>query len=359
MQRIPPSVTPIPTASPPQTDLPVQRFQAPGVDAPASDAPEEAPAPAAPRRRFHFVTFVGWLTISAALPVLLSHGAVALLRWVPPPTTAFMLQSETQPVDYRWVPAARMAEPLRKAVIASEDQKFWDHNGFDFEAIESAIEHNRNSRRVRGASTISQQVAKNLFLWPGRSWVRKGLEVYGTLLIELLWTKQRILEVYLNVAEFGPGIYGVEAAAQEFFGKSAAEVTPEEAARLAAVLPNPRHWRAGSPGPYVRARTQTILALMGYRQPEPVPQEELVPPSIEEPAPDPALAPEVETRPYPAPEAPNGSIHRGAPAPAPEAPAEYPPETIEEAEPAQPAPQEEPPAEDATPPPPPEPEPEP
>ncbi|MEK6806599.1 MAG: monofunctional biosynthetic peptidoglycan transglycosylase [Pseudomonadota bacterium] len=216
-------------------------------------------------------TFLWLLLLALLTPPMVVVG----LRWLPPPTSAFMLLSPTQPVDYRWVPATAHADALRKAVLAAEDQKFWSHNGFDFEAIEKALAHNQKSRRVRGASTISQQVAKNLFLWNERSWLRKGLEVSFTVLIEACLPKPRILEMYLNIAEFGPGIYGAEAAAQRFFGVSAAKLSPEQAARLAAVLPRPRKWRAASPGPYVQKRAQWILGQMGYRPLQSEPEEDL------------------------------------------------------------------------------------
>ncbi|WP_234981608.1 monofunctional biosynthetic peptidoglycan transglycosylase [Fontimonas thermophila] len=202
---------------------------------------------------------------------------VLALRWLPVPTTAFMLQSPVTPVRYTWVPASRIADSMRAAVIAAEDQKFFEHRGFDFEAIEKAIDHNRQRRQRRGASTISQQTAKNLFLWPGGGYFRKGLEAGLTVLIETLWPKERILEVYLNIAEFGPGIYGVEAAAQTFFGKPASRLTALESARLAAVLPSPRRWSARQPGPYVQARSAWILRQMGYgprHDPEPEPPAE-------------------------------------------------------------------------------------
>jgi monofunctional biosynthetic peptidoglycan transglycosylase len=201
--------------------------------------------------------------------------AVVALRWLPPPTSAFMLQSPVRPVDYVWVPAGHHPKALRDAVIAAEDQKFLNH-GFDFEAIEKALAHNQKSKRKRGASTITQQVAKNLFLWPSRSYLRKGLEGTFTVLLELAWPKERILEVYLNIAEFGPGVYGVEAAARKFFDRSAQELSPAQSARLAAVLPNPRKWRADRPGPYVQARADWILAQIGYgpvELPEPEPTE--------------------------------------------------------------------------------------
>jgi monofunctional glycosyltransferase len=195
---------------------------------------------------------------------LLPPLTVLALRWLPPPTTAFMLQSPAR-VDYRWVPADKIAHVLRKAAVAAEDQKFWDHHGFDLEAIEKAYASNRKSRQRRGGSTISQQVAKNLFLWPGGGYFRKGIEATFTVLIEAMWSKERILEVYLNIAEFGTGIYGAEAAAQRHFRKSAAALTPREAALLAAVLPSPRRWRVQPAGPYVSRRADWILGQMGYR----------------------------------------------------------------------------------------------
>ncbi len=148
------------------------------------------------------------------------------------------------------------------AVIASEDQRFADHHGFDLDSIQDAVEDHERGRRLRGASTISQQVAKNVFLWPGRSFVRKGLEAYFTVLIEALWPKRRILEVYLNVAEFGDGLFGVEAASQRYFKKPASRLSLEEAAVLAAVLPNPHRLRAGRPSAYVEERRDWILRQM-------------------------------------------------------------------------------------------------
>jgi monofunctional biosynthetic peptidoglycan transglycosylase len=148
------------------------------------------------------------------------------------------------------------------AVIAGEDQNFPDHFGFDWKAIEKAVEHNESSRRKRGASTVSMQTAKNLFLWESRSWLRKGFEAYFTLLLESTWPKKRILEVYLNIVEFGDGIYGVEAASRAYFGKAAKRLTPSEAALLAAVLPNPHKYRANAPSEYVRGRQEWILGQM-------------------------------------------------------------------------------------------------
>jgi monofunctional biosynthetic peptidoglycan transglycosylase len=190
--------------------------------------------------------------------VVISVLLVLLLRVVPPPTSAFMLANDIHPVHYDWVGWSRIAPSVRLAVVASEDQKFPTHWGFDFEAIDKALDHNERSRRVRGASTISQQTAKNLFLWSGRSYLRKGLEAGFTVLMEGLWPKRRILETYLNIAQFGPDVFGVQAAAQAYFGKSAAQLTNHEAALLAAVLPNPDRLNAARPSAYVQSRADEI-----------------------------------------------------------------------------------------------------
>lgn len=241
-----------------------------------------------PKRRSSFRP-LRWLPrlLLVLLAVLLLP--VLVLKWLPPPTTAFMLQSEVRPVQYQWVPMERIAKVAGQAVIAAEDQKFPTHSGFDLAAIRKAQAHNRKSRRIRGASTISQQTAKNLFLWPGGGYFRKGIEAVYTLLLETFWGKERILEVYLNIAEFGPGIYGVEAASQRYFGKPAAKLTAAEAARLAAVLPSPRRWSVSKPGPYVQKRAAWVLRQMGYGQrarpaPEPEPEPEL--PTDQEPESD-------------------------------------------------------------------------
>lgn len=200
-----------------------------------------------------------------------SIALVVLLRWMPPPTSAFMIASRAAAIgdgdfaysnSYDWEPLERISPHAAMAAIAAEDQQFPFHAGFDFESIRKAVQHNTKSKRKRGASTISQQVAKNLFLWSGRSWVRKGLEVYFTVLIEALWPKERILEVYLNVAEFGRGTYGVQAAAKKFFKKDASRLSRREAATLAAVLPNPKRFRADRPSNYVQKRRDAIMAQM-------------------------------------------------------------------------------------------------
>ncbi|MBY0564978.1 MAG: monofunctional biosynthetic peptidoglycan transglycosylase [Hyphomonadaceae bacterium] len=193
--------------------------------------------------------------------------ALAPVTWVAaygffdPPSTILMMQraAEGRTIRHRAVPIERMSPHVVRAVIAAEDANFCAHDGFDIEAIQDAMESNARGGRVRGASTISQQTAKNLFLWPERSWLRKGFEAYFTALIEFMWPKRRIMEAYLNVAEWGDGVFGIEAAAQARFGVSAAELTPLQAARLAAVLPNPNRWSADNPGPYVRRRSATIV----------------------------------------------------------------------------------------------------
>jgi monofunctional biosynthetic peptidoglycan transglycosylase len=209
-----------------------------------------------------------WLVLACAAASVL---AVASLRWINPPFSAFMAETQVAAWTSRdsnyvsrhtWVDLDRISPNLPLAVVASEDQKFPEHWGFDVAAIEKAYALNQHSHKVRGASTISQQVAKNLFLWSGRSYFRKGLEAYFTLLIEGLWPKRRILEVYLNIAEFGYGTYGAEAASQRFFRKPAARLTRGDAAVLAAVLPNPERYSAAAPSRYVQQRREWILGQM-------------------------------------------------------------------------------------------------
>ena len=204
------------------------------------------------------------LTVIMALAVL-AFGGVALYRFVPPPTTWLMTARliEGEGRDYRWRSLKDISPRLVHAVIASEDSTFCAHRGFDMKAIEKAFKANERGGRVRGGSTISQQTAKNAFLWPGRDWIRKGLEAGYTVAIETVWGKRRIMEVYLNVAEWAPGVYGAEAASQHWFGKAAVDLSAREAARLAAILPSPRRYSASSPGPYVRRRTSRVQAAMG------------------------------------------------------------------------------------------------
>ena len=209
------------------------------------------------------LAILGWFALTV-LPVL-------LLRWIPPLTSAFMLEARIAALragdkhyrtDYRWVSLERISPQAAIAVIASEDQTFPFNYGFDFHSIRSAVRAAERGRRLRGASTISQQVARNLFLWPGRSFVRKGLEAYFTVLLETLWPKERILEVYLNIAQFGSGIYGVEAAAGRFYHEPATRLNADQAALLAAVLPNPVHWHAERPSRFVLWKQRWILGQM-------------------------------------------------------------------------------------------------
>ncbi len=202
---------------------------------------------------------VGWLVFSI--------GSVLLMRWLDPFTSAFMLRDRAVALingdkhyrfAHQWADWPKISTHVKVAVIASEDQKFAEHWGFDFESLQKAWKQNQRSRKVRGGSTISQQVAKNLYLWPGRSYVRKGFEAYFTVLIETLWPKQRILEVYLNSAEFGKGVFGVEAASRRYFRKSAAKLTAQESALLASVLPAPKRLLVNKPSGFVRARQAWI-----------------------------------------------------------------------------------------------------
>lgn len=207
------------------------------------------------------------ITIRCSLFSLL---VVFLFKWVDPPITSFMIQDKLEALRKKekttlrreWTDLKNISPSMQIAVIAAEDQNFSDHHGFDFEAIEKAIKHNQRSWRLRGASTISQQVAKNIFLWPGRSFIRKGLEAYFTTMIELLWSKKRILEVYLNTVELGKHTFGVEAAAKLYFNTSAKRLTSEQAALLAAILPNPHRYSAGKPSPYITDRKHWVLRQM-------------------------------------------------------------------------------------------------
>ena len=206
-----------------------------------------------------------WRALLAAVAITVL--AVLCLRWIPPPTSALMVEKRLahlvggkphRSIRYRWVNWEVISPEMRLAVVAAEDQNFPHHWGFDVESILDALQKKGKKRRLRGASTITQQVARNLFLWPGRSYLRKGLEAYFTVLLELLWPKRRILEVYLNVVEFGDGTYGVSAAAKTFFGRKPADLTRQEAALLAAVLPNPIRFDARRPSAYVQERVRWI-----------------------------------------------------------------------------------------------------
>lgn len=192
--------------------------------------------------------------------------AVVVYKWMPVYITPLMITRSIENDDemqHKWVSIEEISENMALAVVSSEDNLFMSHSGFDFDQIQKAIEEAEKTGRQRGASTISQQTAKNVFLWNGRSWVRKGLEAYFTVLIELIWGKERIMEVYLNSIEMGPGIYGAEAVAQAHFGKSASKLTRREAALIAATLPNPLKYSSKNPSKYMRKRQRQITRLMG------------------------------------------------------------------------------------------------
>jgi monofunctional biosynthetic peptidoglycan transglycosylase len=205
-----------------------------------------------------------FLVRAIALFLLASVLMTAIYRWMPPPVTWLMLWRAVEGnwISKNWESYDNISPNLIRAVIAAEDAKFCEHDGFDWESIEKAWKRNQKAKRIRGGSTISNQTAKNVFLWPDRTYARKAAEFYFTGLIELMWTKKRILEVYLNVVEFGPGIYGAEAAAEAHFGKSAKDLSRREASLLAAVLPNPIRWSASKPTGYIRNRAGTIQARM-------------------------------------------------------------------------------------------------
>ncbi len=222
------------------------------------------------KRRSLPVRLARWVAFAILASATASVVVVAGFRWLPVPMTAFMIHERiaagnaSVPLRQRhdWIPWSRISRHAAVAAIAAEDQKFLVHDGFDFEAIEKAVNDARSGRRLRGASTISQQVAKNLFLWPGQSWLRKGLEAWFTVWIEWLWPKQRILEVYLNSAQFGRGIWGVEAASRQFFRRDASNLGPREAALLAAALPSPNRFGVSNPSRYLRMRQEWILGQM-------------------------------------------------------------------------------------------------
>ena len=203
--------------------------------------------------------------------VVTSILAVIVFRFVPVYFTPLMIirsveavkEGKVPKIKKDWVSIDAVSQNMVQAVVASEDNLFMEHHGFDTKAIEKALEHNEKSKRIHGGSTISQQTAKNVFLWPGRSWVRKGLEAYFTVLIELIWTKERIMEVYLNVIETGDGIYGVQAASKTYFGCNASKLTRSQAALIAVCLPNPRRFNPAKPSGYILRRKNTIVNLMG------------------------------------------------------------------------------------------------
>lgn len=208
-----------------------------------------------------------WIVRGLLLFFVTSLGFVLLYRFVPVPLTPLMVLRSVESlfdekfvgIEKDWVPLEDISPSVQKAILKAEDYRFFEHNGFDYEAIQKAMKYNQTHKKKKGASTVSQQTAKNIFLWPSRSWVRKGFEAYFTVLIEAVWPKERIMEVYLNVIELGHGVYGVEAAAQKFFKRSAKNLNPYQASLIAAVLPNPRKFRIDRPSIYVLARQRKIL----------------------------------------------------------------------------------------------------
>jgi monofunctional biosynthetic peptidoglycan transglycosylase len=214
--------------------------------------------------RFLFKAFLWFVALSVI--------SVVIFRFVPVPFTPLMISRAFEQKDngkemtssHDWVPLEEISPNLQKAVIASEDDLFLTHNGFNFKAMQKAFKNNQKGKRLKGGSTISQQTAKNVFLWQGRSYVRKGLEAYFTVLIELLWSKERIMEVYLNSIEMADGVYGAQAASQHWYHKDAADLTKYEAAGIAAILPNPRKFRATRSSGYTERRKGRIVRLMRY-----------------------------------------------------------------------------------------------
>lgn len=203
-----------------------------------------------------------------------SVSLVVIFRFVNPPVTPLMIVRATEQasdekrdvrIQHQWIDYEDIPQSMVRAVIASEDQRFVEHSGFDLKAIDKAMKYNKKykGKKVRGASTISQQTAKNVFLWPNRSWLRKGLEVYFTVLIELFWSKERIMEVYLNIIEFGDGIYGVDAASRHYYGKSGSKLNRDQSAMLAACIPLPLTWSPLNPNNRVLRRKAFILRYMG------------------------------------------------------------------------------------------------
>lgn len=215
------------------------------------------------KRLFRFILkLITWF-------ILISFTLVLLFKWLPVPITPLMViryfeTDSNKVLKHDWVSINEISKHLQLAVICSEDQNFLTHNGFDYDAIKKAIKNNKKGKRLKGASTISQQTAKNIFLWPKRSWLRKGFEIYFTFLIELCWSKARIMEVYLNSIEMGHGIYGAQAASQYWFKKPAATLTKQESAAIAAILPNPRQYSANPTTVYIASRKVWIIKQMGY-----------------------------------------------------------------------------------------------
>lgn len=203
-----------------------------------------------------FAISIGWVVLARFVPVYVTP--LMFIR-----TMEALAAGEAPRNTKDWVSIDKISHNMVQAVVASEDNLFMQHHGFSVTDIEKAIKHNKKGKRIRGGSTISQQTAKNVFLWPKRSYLRKGLEAYFTVLIELFWSKERIMEVYLNVIEMGDGVYGVQAAAQTYFNKDALQLTKSQSALIAACLPNPRKYSASNPSSYIQRRKSKIVSLMG------------------------------------------------------------------------------------------------
>ncbi len=214
----------------------------------------------------------GWIKKGCIGFLVVSIVTVLLFRFVPVPFTPLMLirvienkwEGKAAIYSHQWVSITEMSPNIQKAVIASEDGTFMTHHGFDFAAMQKAFKNNEKGKKLKGGSTISQQTAKNVFLWQGRSYVRKALEAYFTVLIELFWGKERIMEVYLNSIEMGNGVYGIQAASRHWYGKNASELTTEQAAGIAAILPNPRKYKANDSSPYIQNRKVKIVKLIRF-----------------------------------------------------------------------------------------------
>ena len=248
---------------PPLVEIPSESPE-PSPDAPLELARPEQGAQPKPRRWTGRIARVAALAL--VIVVIGPPLAALAYRVIPPPITWLMIERLVQGhgLHKRWVSLDDIDPSLPNAVIAAEDQRFCEHHGFDFKAMSAAMRANEaRPGKLRGGSTISQQTAKNVFLWPGRDYVRKGFEAYFTVLIETLWGKRRIMETYLNVAEWGPGTYGAEAAARRYFDEPATDIDPGEASRLAAILPSPLKWKAVNPGRYVERRSHRIGAAAG------------------------------------------------------------------------------------------------
>ncbi|HAP00278.1 MAG TPA: monofunctional biosynthetic peptidoglycan transglycosylase [Fibrobacteres bacterium] len=223
------------------------------------------------QKRSLFQRLLHWFRIAVLVFVGSSVAVVLLYRFVPPPATPLMLlrlgnqleEGKKFRLEKNWKPLEKISPYMAASVIISEDQEFFEHHGFDFDAIRSAFKRNQTHKRIVGASTITQQTAKNLFLWPARSWLRKGLEVYFTILLEVFWSKHRILEVYLNIIETGDGVYGVDAAARRYFHSNARALNAEQSAMIAAILPKPRSWAPPNATLRVYHRQAWVLRQMG------------------------------------------------------------------------------------------------